>query len=758
MFLYKPKWEFAEYDETKVNLLINELNISRTLAILLYTRGYDTPEKARKFISPDIIFDLRNPFIFKDMEKTVIRIRDAITKKEKILIYGDRDVDGVTATAILYKALKHLKAKVEYKLPSKDTGYGLSERLIKKFADSGIKLLITVDNGITAFKEVDIANKYNIDVIITDHHNPSKDLPAAFSIINPKVPDEKYEFKELAGVGVVYKLISALFLSFHKYYMKEIVVFDIETTGFTDDDEIIEICAIKLKNNIEIDIFHRYIKPQKPIPLFIQEMTGIDNAKISDAAQASIVIPEFYKFIEDAILVGHNLKDFDFKFIKKEIKKYCNTELKNPIIDTLEISRQKFPGKSHKLKDLAEYMKIPDLKKDKFHTARYDAQITKLIFEKLLTAGFKKMRKVLETYSEFAAIGTLGDIVPLIDENRIIVKKGIERLKNTNIIGFQVLLNQLDIDIRKINSKVLSWKVIPVLNAAGRMGMADYAIKLLLTENIKEAKEIAAKLIKLNQERKHRLDENFEKVIQILPEKVDIERDKIFIVDIENIEHGVTGIVANRLKDIYYRPIVILIIKDSTAIGSARSIKGFVIKNAFDKCKDYVEEMGGHPYAVGFSIKKENIPLLKEKLKEIAEKEIKPEDLIPVITIDTELEPEELNTRIIEEIVETFEPYGEENEEPVFLLKEFQIKEIREVGDNNEHLFMRVTKNQGYLFNAIWWGKSEEMRDILKEDSFVDIVCRLELDEWNEKKYIKFLVEDIKVLSNSEHKILHTGG
>lgn len=752
MSICKPRWEFAEYNEIKVNHLISELNISRPLAILLYIRGYDTPEKARKFIFPDIIFDLRNPFIFKDMEKTVLRIREALTKKEKILIYGDRDVDGVTATAILYKALKHLNAEVEYKLPSEDTAYGLSENLIKKFADSGINLLITVDNGITALKEIDIANKYNIDVIITDHHNPSKDLPDAFSIINPKVAAEKYDFKELAGVGVVYKLISALFLSFHKYYMKEIVVFDIETTGFTDDDEIIEIYGIKLKNNIEIDIFHRYIKPNKPIPSSIQKMTGMDNTKPSESAPSSIVIPEFYEFIKGAILVGHDLKEFNLKLIKKEIKKYCNTELKNPVIDILEVSRQKFPDRRHKLKDLAEYMGIPSIEKDKFHTADYDAKIIKLIFEKLLTSGFKKMRKVLETYSEFAAIGTLGDVVPLIDENRIIVKKGIEKLKNTDIIGLQVLLNQLNIDISKINSKVLSWKVIPVLNAAGRMGMAEYAIKLLLTENIEEAKEIAAKLIKLNKERRYRLDENFEKVIQILPEKVDIERDKIFIIDIENIEHGVTGIVANRLKDIYYRPIVISIVKDNTAIGSARSIKGFVIKDAFDKCQEYIEEMGGHPYAVGFSLKKENLPLLKEKLKEIAEKELKPEDLVPVITIDTELIPEELNTKTIEEIMETFEPYGEENEEPVFLLKEFHIKEIREVGENNKHLFMRVTKNNGDLFNAMWWGKACEMKDILKENTLVDIVCKLELDEWNEKKYIKFLVEDIKVLSNSEPK------
>ncbi len=744
MLLYNPKWEFVHYDEEKVNNLIEELNINKTLATLLYARGYDTPQKAKKFIFPDIISDLKNPFTFNDMEKAISRIRDAISKNEKIIIYGDRDVDGVTSTAILYKALKHLNANVEYLLPNKKTGYGLSEKIIKKLSKEGFKLLITVDNGITAFKEVKLANSLGIDVIITDHHNPAESLPEAFAIINPKIPNEKYEFKSLAGVGIVYKLISALFLSYHKYYMKEIVVFDIETTGLTDNDEIIEIYAIKLRNNVEIGKFHKYIKPHIPIPLFVQKLTGIDEKKITDAEPASKVIPEFYHFIDNAILVGHNLKEFDFKFIKKEIKKYCNVELKNHLIDTLEISRQRYPDKRHKLKDLVTYMQIQVPEENKFHTAEYDAKITRKIFEKFLTLGFKKMRKVLETYSELAALGTLADVVPLIEENRIIVKKGIEKLKNTKILGLEVLFNFLNIEKSKINSKILSWNIIPILNAAGRMGIAEYAIRLLLTENKQEAEEIVSKLVQLNIKRKNRLQENFEKVIQILPEKVDIQNDKVFIIDIEDIEHGVTGIVANRLKDIYYRPIVILIVKDGTAMGSARSIKGFVIKKAFDKCREYIEEMGGHPYAVGFSLKQENIPLLKNKLKEIAEKEIKPEDLIPVISIDTELTPENLKVEFIEDIINIFEPYGEENEEPVFLLRNFQIKEIKEVGNTNKHIFMKVAKDERYFFNAIWWSKAEEKRDILKLNDIIDIVCKLELDEWQEKKYIKLLIEDIK--------------
>ncbi|MBN1898073.1 MAG: single-stranded-DNA-specific exonuclease RecJ [Spirochaetes bacterium] len=742
-----PKWEFIEYDEEKIKTLEKDLGIKRLLAVLLYTRGYHTVQEAKKFIFPDIITDLENPFLFDGMEKSVQRVKRAISKKEKIIIFGDRDVDGITATAILYKALKHFSANVEYALPKGDRKYGLSEEWIDEFASHDGRLLITVDNGISSVTEIERAKEKGMDVIIMDHHTPSPPLPQALAILNPKVPEERYPFKSLSGVGVVYKFISALFLSFHRFYMKNIVIIDIETTGLDEDDQIMEICGIKLRNNIEIDRFHSYIKPLKKVPPFIQKMTGISKTNLSKAPDAKQVIPEFYEFIKDAILVGHNLEDFDYKYLARDIKKYCRKNLNNQLVDTLKISRRQFPDISHKLQNLAEYMGIEIDNSSSFHSAEYDAFITRQVFARFVVMGFNKMRKILLSFSELTALGTLADIVPLIGENRILVKKGIEQIKKTKIVGLKVLFEKLNIVPSDINSKITSWNIIPVLNSAGRMGMADYSLRLLLTEDIKEAQAVADDLVKLNIERKNRFAENFEKVIKILPEKVDIIKDKIFIVDIEDLEHGVTGIVANRLKDIYYRPTVVLIVKEGTGMGSARSIKSFMIKKAFDQCNEFLEAMGGHPFAVGFSIKKENIPVLKNRLRQIANQEITDEDLIPVISIDTVLLPEDLCVGSIAEIINIFEPYGEDNEEPVFLLKEFEVKEVKYVGDEGAHLFLKISKNRGLWFSAIWWRKGNGKGSDLRVNDKVDIVCKLELDEWRQKKYIKLVIEDLKVLS-----------
>ncbi len=740
------QWRLSKIDETSVAKIEEKLHIDGTVAKILCLRGYDTPEKAEKFLFPDLVFDLNNPFLFNDMEKAVKRIREAIENNEKIVIYGDRDVDGVTSTVLLNNGLKKLGAKnVALFLPDEKKGYGLNKGFIDKIKEDGAKLLITVDNGITALEEARYAKELGIDLIITDHHDVREELPDAFAIINPKVPGERYPFKNLAGVGVVYKLVTALFLSYHKYFMKDIVVLDIETTGFEVTDEIIEICGIKIRNNIEVGRFHQYIKPSISPSEYIKNLTGITEDMLENASPSSEVMPKFYEFIKDAILVGHNIDKFDLTFIRREIEKTCKVSIDNDTVDTLKISRRAYLNMSHSLEDMAEKLGIV-VDNGNFHSAEYDAEVTLKIFEKFIIFGFNKMKKVLDTYSTFAALGTLADVVPLIDENRIIVKKGIRQLRTSDNMGLNYLLEKLGIKKKSLTSKKMAWEIIPVLNSAGRMGKAELTLKLLLTEDAQEAEELSVVLINMNKDRKERVFYNLDKVMEILPKKVDIEKDKIFVIDIEDIEHGVTGIIANRLKDMYYRPIVIMIVKDDEARGSARSIKEFVIKNAFDKCRDLMIEMGGHSHAVGFSIKKENIESFRERIKDIADKEITPDKLIPFVDIDAEIFPETIKSfDVVENMLDMLEPFGEENNEPVFLVRGIRVVNNKCIGNDKSHLAITLKDDNNNYFNAIWWGKAEDMKDVLLPGKKVDIVFTFELDEWNENKNIKLFVEDIRL-------------
>lgn len=735
----KIVWKIKEHNEDIVKRLSKELKVDRIIAILLNVKGILTKSEGKDFLCPDLINNLHNPFLFKDMEKAVNRLRKAIDMKEHIVIYGDRDVDGVSSSSMVFRALKQCGAKVEVFVPRGDDGYGINEKLVEQYYKNGCNLIITVDNGVTAFAAVKKANELNIDFIITDHHTSEEHLPEAFAVINPKCEDG-YPFKGLAGVGVAFKLVFAFFFSYTKYYNKEIVVLDLETTGLDKEDEIIEIGAVKLRNMVNQEEFHKFIKPHKPIKEEIKELTGITDEKLFSAKPVSFVIEEFYKFIKDSILVGHNINGFDMLFIKRDIKKYLNINIKNETIDTLILSREHLNLKDNKLGSVARFFNIHI--PGKYHGAYYDTLVTVEIFKKFYKIT-KKVQKQLEKFSEYAVLGTLADVVTLTDENRLIVKKGLEQLKNTDIVGLEILIKKLNIDKNSLNSKTMSWKIIPLLNAPGRMGMAEKSLQLLITDNKKEAENIVEELLVINQKRKDKQQLNFTKVMDILEDKVDIQNDKIFIIDIKDMEHGVTGVIANRIKDMYYRPVVILIVKDGEGVGTARSIEQFKMFEAFRQCEDLFIEYGGHKYAVGFSLKEENIDNLKNRLKKIADKSLQLEDLVPVLEIDTEIEPEVLNLKLLKKMEEVFSPYGEDNNEPLLLMKNLKLLNLQTIGVDKKHLKLRVGTENNQIFDALWWGGIEKEFDFMLGNNY-DLAFRPEINTWRNRETVSLIIEGVR--------------
>ena len=555
------KWECYNLDNEKVEELVKKRHITNLLASILVNRGIIDGEKINVFLNPTRK-DFYNPFLMPDMEIAVKRIVKAIENKEKIMIYGDYDADGITSITVLKKYLNEIGLKTGEYIPNRlNEGYGLNKDAISKIYNDGYKLMITVDCGISGLEEVDYANSLGMEIIITDHHEPAEKLPEAIAVIDAKRKDNKYPFNQLAGVGVVFKLIQAI-----------------------------------------------------------------------------------------------------------------STELK------LEEK---------------EYLKYLDL----------------------------------------VCIGTISDIVPLVDENRVIAKLGLKLIEKTKNIGLKTLLNIAD--LKKIDSNAISFGVAPRINACGRMGFQEEALQLFLTEDSGEATKIAKRLVQFNQERQAKEKQIFEEVIEKI-EKDDKDKKCIVLAE-ENWHHGVIGIVASKITEIYYKPSILICLEGDKGKGSGRSVPGFDLYTALTKCSDYIEKFGGHSMAIGITIKKENFEKLKETIEKYAQ-ESNISDIMPIINIDKEINLKNIN---IEEVksLELLEPFGEANKMPLFLLRNLKIDSIRALS-GGKHLKLTL-KQDNNIVDAIGFNMGDLSKEYLLGDK-VDVVGTIEINSFGNKENIQINLKDIR--------------
>ena len=555
------KWECYNLDNEKVEELVKKRHITNLLASILVNRGIIDGEKINVFLNPTRK-DFYNPFLMPDMEIAVKRIVKAIENKEKIMIYGDYDADGITSITVLKKYLNEIGLKTGEYIPNRlNEGYGLNKDAISKIYNDGYRLMITVDCGISGLEEVEYANSLGMEIIITDHHEPAEKLPEAIAVIDAKRKDNKYPFNQLAGVGVVFKLIQAI-----------------------------------------------------------------------------------------------------------------STELK------LEEK---------------EYLKYLDL----------------------------------------VCIGTISDIVPLVDENRVIAKLGLKLIEKTKNIGLKTLLNIAD--LRKIDSTAISFGVAPRINACGRMGFQEEALQLFLTEDSGEATKIAKRLVQFNQERQAKEKQIFEEVIEKI-EKDDKDKKCIVLAE-ENWHHGIIGIVASKITEIYYKPSILIFIEGDKGKGSGRSVPGYDLYTALTKCSDYIEKFGGHSMAIGITIKKENFEKLKEAIEKYAQ-ESNISDIMPIINIDKEINLKNIN---IEEVksLELLEPFGEANKMPLFLLRNLKIDSIRALS-GGKHLKLTL-KQDNNIVDAIGFNMGDLSKEYLLGDK-VDVVGTIEINSFGNKENIQINLKDIR--------------
>lgn len=552
------KWIISELDKKKINELASGFGLPVFTAMLLCIRGM-TDEKA---ISDFMNFDgsLEHPMKMKDMDKAVSRIRDAYYSNERICVYGDYDCDGVTATALLFSYLDSISANVCYYIPDRNTeGYGMNINAIDKLHKDEVKLIITVDNGIAAFKEIDYAKTLGIDVIVTDHHKTQDKLPNAVAVIDPHRMDETASFHDYCGAGIALKL------------------------------------AIALEAN--------------------------------------------------------------------------------PV-------------------------------------------------------------SIIENYSELAAIGTIADLVPLSGENRDIVKAGLLRLENTERQGISELLKLAQID--KISAGNIAFRLAPRINAAGRLGNVHDALELFLTEDEDKAQEYAEKLSGLNVKRQSIENEIYNDICSRLDADPMLTADRIIIISSEDWNPGVIGIVSSKITERYGKPSIIISEGPDICKASGRSVSGFSLVDAVFSCADMLEKYGGHPMAVGLSIRRSNINKFRKAMNEYADKlEFMP---LPSVNLDCTLRPAQISVDMVHQL-HAFEPFGYGNPKPVFAIVNMRLDKITPLSEG-KHIKLSVSRDEARL-NLVKFSTSPDEFPY-PEGSLIDLSISLDINIYRGKEYLSFLVKEIR--------------
>jgi len=560
------KWEITEKMPEEFSSKFPELN--PIILQLLYNRGLTDQNKIDEFLLPDYSQDINDPFIFQDMEKAVARIFRAIDQQEKILIYGDYDTDGVTATTVLYNGLRKLGGEdIDYYLPDREKeGYGLNKEAIKSFQQQGVKLIITCDCGVSNREEIALAQELGMEVIVTDHHLEPEQLPENCLIIDPHLSREKYPFKYLAGVGVAFKLIQGLL-------------------------------------------------------------------------------------------------------------------------------------------------------------ARADQSI----------AGREAFEKWL---LDLVAIGTIGDMMPILGENRTIVRYGMIVLNKTSNLGLRALVECAKLTWGKITAQDVGYRLSSRLNAAGRMKHANNALELLLSTDEREARRLAKELDQLNRDRQSQI----ETIIRQLKKKLGQQpKEKVLMIKSKKWPVGILGIIASRLLDYYHRPTLIFTNKKEGWRGSGRAPAFFHLFNSLRAFSKYFIDFGGHAGAAGCTLKSSiDFEKFREEFLQLADEQLDFDQFRGKVKIEAEINFADLNWALQEEL-EKFEPFGKGNVCPYFLVRDLALKDIKAVGRNGNHHQLIVDDYRKLIF----FNSNSRMDQLVIGDQ-IDAVLELGVNQWNGQQELQMKVIDLK--------------
>ncbi len=586
------KW-FIKNKKGDIDLISRKYGLSEVLSRILINRGFTGEKELDIHLNPTLD-KLYDPFLMKDLDLAVDLIKKAIEDEEKIEIVGDYDQDGNSSIMTLYKGIERAGGSPSYSIPHRiRDGYGINEDIVERAYNNGVDLIITCDNGISAFDAVKRAKELGMNIIVTDHHDLVYEegefgrrelLPEADAVVNPKRSDCSYPFKLLCGAGVAFKLIQGLYL------------------------------------------------------------------------RSNINIRESYDLLE------------------------------------------------------------------------------------------------------FVAMGTVCDVVDLVDENRIFVTEGLKRINRTDNIGLRALIEATGLKDKEIKAYSLGFIIGPCINASGRLESADIGVELFLTDDIYKAKEYAERLHELNEERKNLTEEGFNKLVKLVEKEKYFDNPVILAYE-PNIHESIAGIIAGRIKDKYYRPTIVLTSSQEAgrAKGSARSIEEYNMYEKINAQRDLLVSFGGHPMAAGLSLMEENIEEFYSAL--IHDADLSENDLTAKIYMDLYMPIRFADFDLVYEL-ERLEPYGKGNPKPIFADKDLSVEKIDILGKNKNVLKFDLISDDGSSIEGIHFGDSENFKEYvvlkfgkdnlnkalrgLDNDIYIDIIYYPNINEFMNNKTLQAVIQSYR--------------
>ena len=702
------KWEKKEIPQELVKDLAAKYGCGLLTASILARRGLVRGEEIRYFLEADPVH-LRNPFELPGMEDAVDRILAAKEEGEKVLIFGDRDVDGITSTALLADFLSRLGLDIRWRLPVRDEPYGLSMNAVETFAQENGTLIITVDCGISNLAEINRAGELNIDVIITDHHNPQEELPRALAIVNPKLPGSTYPFRELCGCGVVYKLVSALrFALKTELYGQSLCLLNCRPASGAYSIEI-----AKLRNLVVTDTLFETVVP--------------GMVKITETR-----LPRF--------LEGQQIFVWDGKLQTSLMAKVFGSAVEVRMMDAAPEIGKEIPYAAGKtLVRLRELSKI----------AKYSSEDPREldVFISLFTSFIRRRERLFtpEDHADLqlAALGTIADIMPLKDENRIIVRHGLTALREKPRPGVSDLLFKLNLMGRRLGTADIAWLMCPAINAAGRMGSPDKAAFLFLEPDMAKRDLLADELIAMNEERKRLGTEAWTFIEPMAEESLKTYGGKLALAYGDEIYRGVTGLMANRMVNRFKVPCIVVSFGETVCTGSIRS-NGYGLRPLLERASDLFIDWGGHDFAAGFSLERKDWEPFLERLKSISRAVEPAETAGETLVVDAEL-PLTYLTPDIFKVIDSFEPYGEGNRPLLFMSRDLRVTEIMFMG-KNEAKHVKLTVDTGaHRWSGVYWEAAEKIRAGFKPNDKVDMVFKITRNWYNHAETPQLIIMDLKL-------------
>ncbi len=703
------KWNKKEVSRELIKELTGRYGCDQLTASILARRGV--------IEGPDILFyledDLRyihNPFLFRSMEDAVDRVLDAKEEGEKILVFGDRDVDGITSTTLLVQALTDLGMDVSWRVPEGNDPYGLTIAAVDEHAAASGTLIITVDCGISCIPEIAHACELGIDVIVLDHHNPQEELPAAVAIINPKMTDSGYPFRDLAGCAVVWKFISALRFGLLELYKQQVCLLNVRPAN---ESYIIEA---------------------------IQTVNMTETARISET-----IVPGMVSITQTRLLPflqGQQIFVWDAPAQKRQLSAIFGKGVEFNLLDMgPEISREIPAIRSMSLLRLKDISRIGRYQNKPIGELEGFFNIFVTFMQRKNAVFGKRETEELQ----LAALGTLADLMPLENENRILVRHGLAAINKQPRAGLAELLARQGLSGKKVGTSDLAWQISPAINATGRMGNPGLAVRLLMSDDQDERNRLSEEVIRLNTDRKQMGSDSWAIVEPIARESLERFHSRLVLAASGEIHRGVTGIMANRLSSCFQVPaIVICFMEDGTAIGSMRSARGYRLDGLLAPCADLFLDHGGHTFAAGFSFPMDRLEEFVSRIERISAEIVFPEgDADEELFIDAEL-PHEYLTPSLLELTDRFEPYGEGNEPLLFMARGLRVISADIMG-KTEKQHLKLTFDCGkFKWPAIFWQAAERLgRDFSVGDS-VDAVFQASRNTFNGSETPQMILQDIK--------------